>query len=313
MDIKSVVSNFIQKTGFSSRVLFDEDIAPRTTFKIGGKAACYVEPEDAFQFQDIIALSKKYSIPRFVLGGGSNIVFQDDYYEGIVISTAALKDINVEFREDSNEAYVCCDSGVSVGDLVKYCTEHNLRGLERFAGLPGTVGGAVYMNARCFDVSISSLFVSAYVLDMQTFESEDVLYNESEWSYKVSPFQGKDKMIFQAVFKLEKCAEGEGEKLRSENEYYIEERRKRGHFDFPSAGSVFKNNRAFGQPSGKIVDECGLRGLKIGQAQVAPFHGNFIINLGGATQKDVKNLVDYVVNTVREKKGFVLEPEIIFC
>ena len=333
MNTKDVVQNFIKKTGFSSKVLFDEEIAPRTTFKIGGKAACFVEPEDSFQLQDIIALSKKYKLPYFVLGGMSNIVFPDDYFDGIVISTLGMKGMYSDVREDSEDVYICSGSGESMESLVNFCTENGFTGMERVAGLPGTVGGAVYMNARCFDKSISNLIVSAYVFDTETFDCEEVPFREEDWAYKVSPFQNKNKIILQAVFALKKadkaaggeascnggdakCAAGTSDKaepsLKAECEFYIQERKKRGHFDYPSAGSVFKNNRSFGSPSGKIVDECGLRGYRTGNAQVAPFHGNFIINLGGATQKDVKKLVEYVVNTVRDKTGFTLEPEIIF-
>ena len=102
------------------------------------------------------------------------------------------------------------------------------------------------------------------------------------------------------------------EQLLEECKKYIEERKSKGHFNYPSAGSVFRNNRNFGAPSGKLIDECGLKGKQIGNAQIAPFHGNFIINLGGATQKDVKKLVELTVKEIKEKKGFILEPEIIF-
>ena len=312
MDTKDVVQNFIKKTGFSSKILFDEEIAPRTTFKIGGKAAVFVEPEDTFQLQDIIALSKKYKIPVILLGGASNVVFKDEYFDGIVLSTGGMKGLYTDELECGESVYVCASAGESMENLVNFCSQKGLRGLERFAGLPGSVGGAVYMNARCFDTSISNLIVSAYVFDTETFDCEEVPFKAEEWDYKLSPFQHKNKIILQAVFSLKKCPETEINALKEENLFYIEERKKRGHFDFPSAGSVFKNNRAFGFPSGKIVDDCGLRGYRIGNAQIAPFHGNFIINLGGATQKDVKNLVEYVVNTVRDKKGFLLEPEIIF-
>ena len=320
MTVQEIFRAFIKNTGFSEKVLFDEEIAPKTTFKIGGKAAVFIAPENYFQLQDILTLVKKYSIPKFILGGGSNVVFRDDVFDGVVISTSNFTEINVmdcydfDTPEDSEKKYklVSCGSGLKMDDLVKFCMENDLWGLENFYALPGTVGGALYMNARCFEKSICENFVQGFYFDPNSFEGIELPYNESEWSYKKSPFQSGNKIILQGIFKLEQKPASEHEKLVQLNEKYLNERKSRGHFDFPSAGSVFKNNHEFGEPSGRIIDECGLRGTKIGQAQVAPFHGNFIINLGGATQKDVKKLVEFVVNTVEERKGFKLEPEIIF-
>lgn len=322
MEIKKIFREFIDNTGFSGTVRFDEEIAPLTTFKIGGIASVFVAPEETFQIQDIFSLVKKYQIPYLILGGGSNIVFRDGVFEGVVISTAKMKGCfhsdfkDSEKKPDAAESVlVACAAGTSMEELVSYCTDNNLWGLENFSGLPGSVGGAMYMNARCFEKSISELLVGGVFLDIDTMEERDFsssLAHEELWGYKKSPFQKGNAFVLQGIFKLEKRTEGERGNLVGLNEKYIRARAERRHFDFPSAGSVFKNNHLFGSPSGKIIDECGLRGTKIGNAQVAPFHGNFIINLGGATQKDVKNLVEYVVNTVEERKGFKLEPEIVF-
>lgn len=198
-----------------------------------------------------------------------------------------------------------------MAQLVNFCVKNRLEGLQTFAGLPGTIGGALFMNARCFDVSICESFVSANYLELDDFTCYEIGYFPGEWDYKVSPFQNSSKLILDAKLRLKKSDKSE-EQLLEECKKYIEERKSKGHFNYPSAGSVFRNNRNFGAPSGKLIDECGLKGKQIGNAQIAPFHGNFIINLGGATQKDVKKLVELTVKEIKEKKGFILEPEIIF-
>ena len=203
-----------------------------------------------------------------------------------------------------------------MASLVKFCTENTISGLEQFAGLPGSVGGAVYMNARCFDKSISDVLFSVSTMEIDrtakkiTLNQE--LFDPSVWAYKKSPYQGGDRFITTATFLLTQKNASELPQIQAECKKYIAERVNKGHFKFPSAGSVFKNNRDFGKPSGQIIDEAGLRGTAIGGAKVADFHGNFIINTGDAKASEIKQLVQLVQAKVREKYGFYLETEIIF-
>ena len=201
-----------------------------------------------------------------------------------------------------------------MASLVKFCTENNISGLEQFAGLPGSVGGAVYMNARCFDLSISDRLFSVSCMDYSDnkIKLEQELFDPSAWAYKKSPYQDGNKFITTATFLLTQKNASEHDTIQEECKKYISERVSKGHFKFPSAGSVFKNNRDFGKPSGQIIDEAGLRGYACGGAKVADFHGNFIINTGNATANDIKTLVKAVQNKVEQKFGFLLEPEIIF-
>ena len=133
--------------------------------------------------------------------------------------------------------------------------------------------------------------------------------NRSEWDYKKSPFQNSSKIITRVSFLVH---DGKQSEIKKQNEYYLQDREKKGHFRYPSAGSVFKNNRDFGEPSGKIIQDAGLLGYAIGGAKVSDWHGNFIINYNNATASDVKALVEHVQNVVYEKRHFLLEPEIIF-
>ncbi|MCR5062545.1 MAG: UDP-N-acetylmuramate dehydrogenase [Treponema sp.] len=293
----------------------DEPLAQKSTFKIGGTAKIFITPLNFEQFESSVDAVRNADIPYFVIGGASNVVFPDGEFSGAIISTQNLKEIFYESDAASDGiALVSCQCGVPMAAFVDFCTKHNLSGAEQFAGLPGSVGGAVYMNARCFDRSISDILHSTRHIEFREKNSTQIqkAFCAEEWDYKKSPFQASEnsRIILEATFRLSKVP---AENSISEKcKFYIAERVDKGHFKFPSAGSVFKNNHAFGKPSGRIIDEAGLKGLQIGGAQIAPFHGNFIINVNNATSADVKQLVEKTQQTVKEKFGFDLEPEIIF-
>lgn len=311
-DITEIRDFFAESEQYRGAVFLNEPIAPKTTFKIGGTAPLFFEPEDADSLLFALRFLKKNGISFFILGGGSNIVVSDNGFDGAVLSTARLNSLVV--RPDSaSGTEVTCGAGTATARLVSFCTEKRLSGLEKFAGLPGSVGGALFMNARCFETSISGLLKRAACIDCDTLQKTEYLFRDEDWAYKCSPFQDGKKILTEATFSLAQCSEHTAEKIAADCKHYINERIKKGHFKFPSAGSVFKNNRDFGEPSGKIIDGCGLCGMRIGGAQIAPWHGNFIINIGNATQKDVKGLVDFVVNKVQAERGFSLQTEIIFC
>lgn len=333
------ITELLNSSAYNGTFSQNEPMAPRTTFKVGGKAAVFAEPDDSSSLIALIKCAVSSGTKYFILGGGSNIVFPDGMYDGIVISTAKfngieLKDCSLHTDGipqtdtstpggggdltgtvlEADTVFVKCGSGVTVNSLVNFCSDNNLWNAEQFAGLPGTAGGAVYMNARCFNKSISDIFVSAEYLDLADFSIKTQYFDQKDWDYKKSPFQNSKKVILSAVFRLTKAnaADNTAEQLKAECKKYINERIEKGHFKYPSAGSVFKNNHAFGKPSGAIIDEAGLKGLFEGGAQVASFHGNFIINNGNATAENILTLVQKVQRIVQEKTGFLLEPEIIF-
>lgn len=313
--IRKLIENFkITEEFYSGNILFDEPIAPRTTFHIGGIAPVLFEPFDEQSLVCLINFLKANDLDFFILGGGSNLVVSDEGFAEVVISTSKINFIKIlPTDDDCDFVDVQIGSGTLMKSVVDFCVENVLSGIEKFAGLPGSIGGAVFMNARCFDISISELVYSVSYFDLSKTQVFNYQFNEADWAYKLSPFQTGNKIILSAVLRLKKCDNCKKDELAVACKKYIEERESRGHFKFPSAGSVFKNNRVFGKPSGQIIDEVGLRGMSVGDAQVAPWHGNFIINNGNATQKDVKQLVEYIVETVKNKTGFTLEPEIIFC
>ena len=306
-NVQEIEENINLCDGFNGRFLYDEPLADKTTFKVGGSARIFVEPFDIKSFQNFVCLAKKMMFPFLVMGGGSNIVVPDEGISYPVLSTGGLK--NISLKDDNR---LVCDSGCTMESIVNFCLEHSLAGMERFAGLPGTIGGALFMNARCYDISISDLVDKVTYLD-ENGEIQVYHFDSNDWDYKKSPFQEKfnSSTILCAELKV-KPAESDLPEIKAEADSYIKDRNDKGHFRYPSAGSVFKNNRNFGKPSGKIIDECGLKGFAIGGAQVAPWHGNLIINTGNASAKDIYDLTYCVADKVFEQTGFKLEPEIIF-
>ena len=303
----------------------NEPLAPKSTFKVGGTARLFITPETPQQLESVISAARSSELPYFVTGGASNVVYPDGIYEGAIISTQQIKEIFYEADQTTPDGsvLVTCQCGVPMAAFVDFCTKKNISGAEQFAGLPGTVGGAVYMNARCFDRSISDILYSTTHIEYQYEKAsfKELPFNASDWEYKKSPFQAhstedgsqtNQRYITQATFRLTPADTSAHDRITADCKKYIAERVDKGHFKYPSAGSVFKNNHAFGAPSGKLIDDCGLKGLTVGGAQIAPFHGNFIINTGSATAADIKSLVQKAQDAVKEKFGFELEPEIIF-
>ncbi len=269
-----------------------------------------LEPVSSPDFQILLQSLYEQKTPYFILGGGSNLVIADEGIPVPVLLTRSLCAIEHTASNDGN-CLLSCLSGASMESVTDYCIEHELEGLENFAGLPGTAGGAVFMNARCYEKSISDVLSRVYYLAHTAGHFTEYAYDfcVSDWAYKVSPFQKTKNPVTAAVFCVKK---GDKENVEQKCAQFLADRKQKRHFDYPSAGSVFKNNHSFGKPSGKIIDEAGLKGLRLGGAQIAPWHGNFIINADNASARDVRNLVLMIQETVLEKFGFNLEPEIIF-
>jgi UDP-N-acetylmuramate dehydrogenase len=248
----------------------------------------------------------------FVLGGGANVVVSDRGIRGIVLDTGAWTGWEFSGAGGQDSAApspaVTVRAGTSMDALVDATAEQGRGGLEFLAGMPGTLGGAVWMNARCMEKSISDALIETELLD-ESGGRIIVPYKAGDFSYKKSPFQGREVVILSAKFRV---YEREAEGIRREVETLRHDREAKGHFRAPSAGSAFKNNRAFGKPTGKIIDDLGLRGFRVGGAAVAPWHGNFVINTGNATAADIRALVNAVTEKVRAACGFTLEPEILF-
>jgi UDP-N-acetylmuramate dehydrogenase len=281
----------------------DEPMAGHTSFRIGGPADLYAAPVSPAEVEQIIAACARESVPCFFLGGGTNLLVSDRGIRGVVLDLSGL------YGFDAEGTQVTAQGGTPVSSLSDFALSRGLAGLEFAHALPGSVGGAVWMNARCYDAEIADVLSWVDYLD-DGLVARHYVMSRADWEYKRSPFQQGSAVILRAGFRL---APGDphlmGELMRD----HRQDREKKGHFLFPCAGSVFKNNRAFGAPTGKLVDSLGLKGRRIGGAQIAPFHGNIIVNTGGASARDVRALIDLVEKEVRSSLGFSLEREVILA
>ena len=300
---------------FSGSLRFDEPMSAHCTFKAGGKADAWVKPAKGIfpsYAARLLKAAKEEGIPFFVLGAGANVLVSDLGFRGIVLDTGSWEGVEEPIEESMKKGEgafsVRALSGTRVDDLVDDLAARGLSGLEFLAGMPGSVGGAVWMNARCYEKSVSGALLDTEIFN-EEFVREKIPFRADDFSYKKSPFQQREVLILSARFAVQ-CRESTG--IRKEIEGYRQDRREKGHYRFPSAGSAFKNNRDFLEPTGRIVDKLGLRGLSVGGAQVAPWHGNFIINTGNATASDIRTLMGEVARRVKEERGFNLESEILF-
>ena len=324
-DFSSFVTYIKNHDNFKGTITENEPLAQKSTFKIGANARVFVAPEDYYSFQLTLRRILAQKLPFFIVGGASNLVFPDDDFKGVILSSRNFSDAMIfpkgDLPEDfeaysfqKDDVLVTCFAGTPMAQLVDFCIKNDLTGAEEFAGLPGTVGGAAYMNARCFEKSISDII---FYYNWMDYSDPDIplhhdRINQADWDYKKSPFQNNNRFVTTVTFLLKRLHGDAKMQIAKRSRKYTLERLEKGHFKYPSAGSVFKNNHDFGAPSGKLIDECGLKGTQIGGAQIAPFHGNFIINVENARAADVKALVELAQQKVKEKFGFDLENEIIF-
>ena len=304
--IRGIIDRCLKNNPCDVDIRYDEPMCEHITFKVGGPADCWLRPQgEGFPLFSaaLIRCARSEGVPVFILGGGANIVVSDNGIPGIVVDSGGWKGGAV------TEEGLVVKSGTSIDEAAGYAAAAGLSGLEFLAGMPGSVGGAVWMNARCYGNEIADVLAWTEVINGEGFKKIVTEQLPDGFGYKRSPFQNMDCLILEACFNLKT---GDKNEILIEMEKNRQDRRNKGHYLFPCAGSAFKNNRNFGKPTGQIIDELGLRGFQIGGAQVAPFHGNIVINTGGASAADIRALMDEVAARVKTATGFVLEPEILF-
>lgn len=281
-------------------VRFDELMANHTSFRIGGPADLFLAPRSYDDLLRCLELVKANGLACFLLGGGTNILVSDRGIRGVVISTAGLDRISVAGDGLTAQA------GARVEDVCLAAAEHGLSGVEFIHGMPGSIGGAAWMNARCYGNSIAEVLERVDVVG-EDLSLVHVECDPAQFDYKRSPFQAMSGCIWQVHLRLKK---GDRQTIYRKMEENRRDRVEKGHFKSPSAGSLFKNSREFGAPTGKIIDELGLRGITSGGAAIAPFHGNIFINQNNATAMDVLSLIRLAVETAMRERSIRLEPEV---
>ena len=277
----------------------NEPLAAHCTFKIGGPAQLFVQPQTEQQLCSAAALCKEQAVRYYLLGNGSNILFADEGFAGVVLDVSALgSDIAVEGN------MLTAGAGVRLTALCRAALEHSLSGLEFAYGIPGTVGGAVYMNAGAYGGEMKDVLT---VVRYLTAEGEVVQASAAELdlSYRHSIFEENGGCILSAQFALQP---GNAADIRAKMDELMAKRVEKQPLDKPSAGSTFK--RPAGAFAAALIDQCGLRGFRHGGAAVSDKHCGFVVNLGGATCADVLALCDEVRAIVKEKTGYELEKEI---
>nr|HPK62664.1 UDP-N-acetylmuramate dehydrogenase [Spirochaetota bacterium] len=276
------------------------DLKQFTTFKIGGKAEYYSAPKDIEEVKYSLNFAKDKGLEVIIIGGGSNLLISDDGVEGAVIHTAALNKSKID------GVILTVESGLTVKNLNDLALSRSLSGLEFSGGLPGSIGGACYMNARSYNGEFADVVKEATVVD--EFGTASVVDKTFlNYSYKYSALMDLNYFIYDVKLELKKGDPSVIKEIYLKN---FNDRKSKGQFDYPSAGCVFKNNYQIGVSSGKIIEEAGLKGRVVGGAKVSEKHANFLINNGDAKAADVMKLIKFIEDEVLEKKGVKLEREL---
>ena len=280
-------------------ILINELMSKHTSFKIGGVVDFFLQPKTMEQIQELLLYFKEYEIPYYIIGNGSNVLFADKGFKGAIIQI--YKNMNQISLQDN---CVSAQAGVLLSTLANKLYQEGLTGFEFAAGIPGTLGGAVCMNAGAYGGEIKQVITSATTIDcegnLRTLDKEEL-----ELDYRTSIIMKKKYIVVSADL----CFEyGNKEEIKSIMDNLLKQRKQKQPLELPSAGSAFK--RPTGHYAGKLIMDSGLRGFRIGDAQISEKHCGFIVNLGNAKAMDVIQLVKYVQNTVKEKFGVDLETEV---
>lgn len=277
----------------------DVDMKSYTSFHIGGAADVMVFPENAIMLSNVIRYITDNGLRYLVIGKGSNMLISDDGYRGVVINTSSLDSI-VLFDETT----IYCQSGISLAKLCRFALDNSLTGLEFAYGIPGSAGGAAYMNAGAYGGEMKDVLISCdHISSDGKIGKFDK--NELDLSYRHSAYSDSDKVITSLTLKLEK---GDPAQIKARMDELIKKRRDKQPLEYPSAGSTFK--RPEGYFAGALIEQCGLKGYSYGDAQVSEKHAGFVINKGSAAADDVMSVIEHCRKTVFEKTGVTLEPEI---
>ena len=249
---------------------------------------------------ELITFAKSHDIPYLVIGGGSNLLFDDKGFRGLIIKIECRR-INIDGGE------ISVDSGVTVAELLNFSIRNGLSGLEKWIGLPGTVGGAVRGNAGCNGLETKEILTKATLLDAETGEAREVPNDYFEFDYRTSKLKETGEVVLSATFKLENAELSKEEQLKIMQD--IKQFRQNAQPYGSSSGSFFKNPSEE-KPAGMLIDQAGLKGKTVGKAQISEKHGNFLLNLGGATAEDIKSLAILAKREVKAKFDIELQEEV---
>lgn len=279
-------------------IKIDERMSEHIYFKVGGPTDILVTPTDVEQLRKTLKICKENDIPYYIIGNGSNLLVKDGGIRGVVIKLVKLN--KLEKTKNSIKA----ETGVLLKDVSNIALEESLTGFEFACGIPGSVGGAVFMNAGAYNGEIKDVIKEAEVINN---EGEIIVFSkeELELGYRTSKVMEEDFIVVSAVFDL---TYGDKEKIQDRIDLLTNKREDRQPLEYPSAGSTFK--RPEGYFAGKLIQDAGLKGFTIGGAMVSEKHSGFVINKGGATAKDILDVIDHIKKSVKSQFGVDLYPEV---
>ena len=291
--------------GASERIFQNEPMAPRTTFRVGGPADCLLSPASSEEIALAVRFCREYEVPLTLMGAGSNVLVSDLGIRGLVVSIGEdYARIGVD-KEQEGTTGLFAEAGARLSALAAFASRSGLSGLEAMSGIPGSVGGAVYMNAGAYERSMQDVVFHTDYLDAEGC-AHVAEYGEQGFGYRRSLFMDHGHIVTRTTFRLVADAPDHIAERVSD---YSKRRRSSQPLELPSAGSVFR--RPIGNYAGRLVEESGMKGESIGGAQVSSKHAGFIVNTGGATASDVRRLMEKVQRTVESRTGIRLEPEIL--
>ena len=275
-------------------------IAQYTNYKIGGTAREVYFPADAKDFLELLQTFQKDGTKYYILGGGSNVLVGDRYFDGAVIITTLMN------KHETFDDNIVCGAGLPSSKVAEIAMENSRTGLEFLYLLPGSIGGSVAGNTRYDDINVSSVLISLIAVHpdkgMKTFRKEEI-----DFDYKYISILREGWYICEVSLKWE---DGDPTAIQKRMDDIEKARKEAHHFEFPSSGCIFKNDHKKNIQAGRLIDSLGLKGLTVGGAQVAQFHANFIINNGNATAQNVLDLIEQLERIVFEKTGIKLEREV---
>lgn len=298
--MNQAVKDFLKENVAAENLFWKEPMDKHTTFRVGGEADALVCVTDSEMLQKIVSYMAKVSQEFFVLGKGSNLLVSDKGYRGVILD---MSKCFTDARVEGNT--IIAQAGASLPQVAVLAAEHGLSGLEFAAGIPGTIGGAVVMNAGAYDGEMRQVVKKVTVLN-QTGEELELDNATMEFGYRTSIIKNRPFVVQEVVFELKP---GDPEEIKKKGAEFNQRRRDKQPLEFPSAGSTFK--RPEGHFAGKLIMDAGLRGYRIGGAQVSEKHCGFVINVGNASASDIYDLMDEVSEKVYEQFGVRLEPEVV--
>ena len=277
------------------------ELAKFSSFRIGGKARFAAFPKNSDELISLIDTATKSGIRHIVIGNASNVLFDSGYIDALIIFTRDMKSCKTE------ENKIIAECGCSLSALSVAARNASLSGLEFAYGIPGTLGGAVYMNAGAYGGEISDILLESTVYNVKDGKISTLSQKDHMFSYRKSIFSNKELILISSTLSMKKGEKEVISRTMSEN---MRKRTEKQPLEFPSAGSAFK--RPQGMFAAELIEKSGLKGFSVNDAQISDKHAGFIINRGNATSDDVLLLINKTINTVKEKFGVVLEPEIIY-